>query len=242
MHQAMPLSVDHKPILPVEMQRIHESGGWVENCRVNGSLALSRALGDFKFKQNKKLKAERQIVTAYPDVEVHELNESWDFILLASDGIWDVLTNDDVVELCLKKFEKFLPPEMVCEEIMTECLSPDLLMTGTDNMTIVLVCFLHGRSYDEFCQHAAEYCQRLFPGSGNRTADETVECDTLLGGTHLDAKKSPLDADDESGDSDGDGRDPISNGDSSPEQTAAAAGTEATNGVEAAKATAANEA
>lgn len=45
------------------MQRIHESGGWVENCRVNGSLALSRALGDFKFKQNKKLKAERQIVT-----------------------------------------------------------------------------------------------------------------------------------------------------------------------------------
>lgn len=61
--QAIALSVDHKPILPVEMQRIHESGGWVENCRVNGSLALSRALGDFKFKQNKKLKAERQIVT-----------------------------------------------------------------------------------------------------------------------------------------------------------------------------------
>lgn len=45
------------------MQRIRESGGWVENCRVNGSLALSRALGDFKFKQNKKVKAERQIVT-----------------------------------------------------------------------------------------------------------------------------------------------------------------------------------
>lgn len=55
--------MDHKPILPDEMQRIHESGGWVENSRVNGSLALSRALGDFKFKQNKKVKAERQIVT-----------------------------------------------------------------------------------------------------------------------------------------------------------------------------------
>lgn len=61
--QAVALSLDHKPVLPVEMQRIHESGGWVENSRVNGSLALSRALGDFKFKQNKKVKAERQIVT-----------------------------------------------------------------------------------------------------------------------------------------------------------------------------------
>lgn len=61
--QAIALSHDHKPVLPKEMERIHDSGGWVENCRVNGSLALSRALGDFKFKQNKKVKAERQIVT-----------------------------------------------------------------------------------------------------------------------------------------------------------------------------------
>lgn len=50
-------------MLPEEMQRIRESGGWVENSRVNGSLALSRALGDFKFKQNKKVIAERQTVT-----------------------------------------------------------------------------------------------------------------------------------------------------------------------------------
>ncbi|XP_031635833.1 probable protein phosphatase 2C T23F11.1, partial [Contarinia nasturtii] len=161
--QAIALSVDHKPILPVEMQRIHESGGWVENCRVNGSLALSRALGDFKFKQNKKLKAERQIVTAYPDVEIHDVDETWDFILLASDGILDVLTNDDVVKLCLKKMEKGIPPEQICEEIMTECLSPDLLMTGTDNMTMVLICFLHNNSYEVFCNRAADYCLRLFP-------------------------------------------------------------------------------
>lgn len=236
----MALSVDHKPILPVEMQRIHESGGWVENCRVNGSLALSRALGDFKFKQNKKLKAERQIVTAYPDVEVHELDDSWDFILLASDGIWDVLTNDDVVELCLKKFEKCLPPEQICEEIMTECLSPDLLMTGTDNMTIVLTCFLHGRSYESFCKRAADYCQRLFPNDAKPTADETLECNTLLGGTHLDvgdANKVAFDADEESGESDGDGRKTaVSNGDSSPDEKVAEptdGGTATMNGIDA---------
>lgn len=177
------------------MQRIHESGGWVENCRVNGSLALSRALGDFKFKQNKKLQAERQIVTgtfgfvydvfsfanekkmnvelsfvAYPDVEIHDIDESWDFVLLASDGIWDVLTNGEVVKMCLKKMERGLPPEEICEEIMTECLSPDLLMTGTDNMTIVLICFLHNKTYEDFCKRAGEYCKRLFSDDDKTSA------------------------------------------------------------------------
>lgn len=83
--------------------------------------------------------------------------------MLASDGIWDVLTNDDVVKLCLKKMSTGIPPEQICEEIMTECLSPDLLMIGTDNMTIVLACFKHNKSYDDFCKRAAEYCLRLFP-------------------------------------------------------------------------------
>lgn len=218
LQKSLALSVDHKPILPIEMQRIHESGGWVENCRVNGSLALSRALGDFKFKQNKKLKAERQIVTAYPDVEVHDLDESWDFILLASDGIWDVLSNDDVVELCLKKFEKCIPPEQICEEIMTECLSPDLLMTGTDNMTIVLTCFLHGQSYEAFCKRAAEYVQRLYPQSNKYHLDETLENGTALSPMRLlcEPNESPF-ADenaavinDDSDDSDA--NEPISNG------------------------------
>lgn len=102
-------------------------------------------------------------LSAYPDVEIHDVDGTWDFVLLASDGIWDVLSNDEVVKLCLKKMEKGLQPEQICEEIMTECLSPDLLMTGTDNMTIVLTCFLHNKSYWDFCKRAAEYCQRLFP-------------------------------------------------------------------------------
>lgn len=165
--QAVALSLDHKPVLPVEMQRIHESGGWVENSRVNGSLALSRALGDFKFKQNKKVKAERQIVTAYPDVEIHPINEDWEFVLLASDGIWDVMTNDDVVRLCLRRIEMGIPPEQICEELMTECLSPDLLMAGTDNMTVVLICFLHKKSYEELSKRAKDINERE-----RRKADE----------------------------------------------------------------------
>lgn len=57
------LSFDHKPGNEIEMQRITAGGGWVEFNRVNGNLALSRALGDFSFKRNEKKSAEEQIVT-----------------------------------------------------------------------------------------------------------------------------------------------------------------------------------
>lgn len=61
--KAEPLSKDHKPSNLLEYQRIIAAGGWVDCNRVNGNLALSRALGDFIFKRNEKKKAEEQIVT-----------------------------------------------------------------------------------------------------------------------------------------------------------------------------------
>lgn len=57
------LSLDHKPGNEIELKRITEAGGWVDCNRVNGNLALSRALGDFGFKRNKKKAPEDQIVT-----------------------------------------------------------------------------------------------------------------------------------------------------------------------------------
>lgn len=58
-----PLSFDHKPSNEDEAKRINAAGGWVELNRVNGNLALSRALGDFVFKKNEKKRPEEQIVT-----------------------------------------------------------------------------------------------------------------------------------------------------------------------------------
>lgn len=44
-----------------------------------------------------------------------------------------------------------MEPETICEELMTRCLAPDCQMggLGCDNMTVVIICFLHGKPYSE---------------------------------------------------------------------------------------------
>lgn len=66
--KAVPLSRDHKPTLKDERARIEAAGGFVEYKRVNGNLALSRALGDFMFKRNDHKSAQEQIVTGKYEV------------------------------------------------------------------------------------------------------------------------------------------------------------------------------
>jgi protein phosphatase PTC2/3 len=86
-----------------EKQRISAAGGYVEYGRVNGrrtespfwisthrvvtgNLALSRALGDFEYKKNSELTPEAQIITANPDIIVHELADEDEFFVIACDG------------------------------------------------------------------------------------------------------------------------------------------------------------
>ena len=70
--------------------------------RVNGSLNLSRALGDMEYKRRKFLFPSEQMVTACPDVRTLDLKRGDDFCILACDGIWDVLTEQQV---CYDLFE-----------------------------------------------------------------------------------------------------------------------------------------
>ena len=64
--------------------------------RVNGNLNLSRAIGDLKYKCNQELPPAQQIITAEPDVCRVQLQPGDRFLLLACDGVWDVLTNQEV--------------------------------------------------------------------------------------------------------------------------------------------------
>ena len=58
--EAVDMSMDHKPQLDSERQRILKAGGFVSDGRVNGSLALSRAIGDLEFKRSSELGPEDQ--------------------------------------------------------------------------------------------------------------------------------------------------------------------------------------
>lgn len=64
--------------------------------RVNGDLAVSRALGDFVYKNSPALPPEKQQVSCEPDIFVYERKHAEDqFIVLACDGIWDVMSNEE---------------------------------------------------------------------------------------------------------------------------------------------------
>lgn len=150
--KCVPLSYDHKPENPQELKRILAAGGYVLGNRVNGNLALSRAFGDFHYKGNEQLPPEQQIVSPCPDVKTIELNDDVDFLLLACDGIWDVLTSEEVVDFVISHLEHSIEPGMICEQLTTRCLATDYeLVIGCDNMTVLLVCYTRGRSWVDFC-------------------------------------------------------------------------------------------
>lgn len=103
---AVPLSEDHKPDDVNERKRIYNANGFVEDGRVNGMLALSRALGDFEYKKNPAKKPKDQAVTACPDVKVVPRNAQCDYILLACDGLWDCFSSEEAIAWVHKNIYK----------------------------------------------------------------------------------------------------------------------------------------
>ncbi|KAI4374697.1 hypothetical protein MLD38_012660 [Melastoma candidum] len=89
---AKQLSVDHEP--RTERESIENRGGFVSNFpgdvpRVDGQLAVARAFGDKSIKEH---------LCSEPDVAVEEIYEDTEFIILASDGLWKVMSNQDAAD------------------------------------------------------------------------------------------------------------------------------------------------
>lgn len=103
---AIPMSFDHKPSNPEEEKRINEAGGTVEWDRVNGNLNLSRALGDFTYKENQDLKPSQQMVLWTPDVKIQTIDKDTEFMIIACDGIWDCMTNQEAVDFISTNYDK----------------------------------------------------------------------------------------------------------------------------------------
>jgi protein phosphatase PTC1 len=83
------LSYAHVATDPAEVQRIKKAGGQVFLGRVNGSLAVSRALGDHSFK--------RSGVTALPYQQKIPLTKDQKFLIIGCDGVWDVMDTQEAV-------------------------------------------------------------------------------------------------------------------------------------------------
>ncbi|OPJ72364.1 protein phosphatase 1B isoform B [Patagioenas fasciata monilis] len=130
-------AVDHKPCNPREKERIQNAGGSVMIQRVNGSLAVSRALGDYDYKCVDGKGPTEQLVSPEPEVcEILRADED-EFIILACDGIWDVMSNEELCEFVKSRLEVSDDLEKVCNWVVDTCLHKG----SRDNMSIVLVCF-----------------------------------------------------------------------------------------------------
>lgn len=99
-------------------------------------MALSRALGDFEFKHNYSLEPEQQIVTADPDIEECDFTGKEEFLVIACDGIWDCLSNQQVVDFVRRGIYHGKELAQICEEAMDRCLAPDTEIggVGCDNV------------------------------------------------------------------------------------------------------------
>ncbi|XP_047954606.1 protein phosphatase 2C 37 [Salvia hispanica] len=149
---AIPLSVDHKPDRPDELNRIQEAGGRVifwDGPRVLGVLAMSRAIGDNYLKP---------FVISEPEVTITERTAEDECLILASDGLWDVVSNETacgVARMCLQSRKPPSPPRSPGSDMTVTaagessdkgCSDASILLTklalarhSTDNVSVVVV-------------------------------------------------------------------------------------------------------
>ena len=138
------MSIDQKPTNPEEQKRIAAFGGTVVYCmgvaRVNRVLAVSRAFG------NRTL---RQVIRPDAEMMQRELTKDDDYLVMASDGLWDVMKNKDVCDYCYSPYTHGNP-----QVISDELVQAALMRGSMDNVTCIVV-------------KLKDYVQRMLSGGGS---------------------------------------------------------------------------
>ncbi|AQK92562.1 hypothetical protein Zm00014a_004020 [Zea mays] len=138
--QPLPLSVDHKPNREDEYARIEAQGGKVINWngyRVLGVLAMSRSIGDRYLKP---------YIIPVPEVTIVARAKDDECLILASDGLWDVMSNEEVCDAARKR----------------------ILLWHKKNGDDSASAQRSGDSADEAAQAAAEYLSKLALQKGSK--------------------------------------------------------------------------
>ncbi|CAM9526071.1 unnamed protein product, partial [Ectocarpus fasciculatus] len=119
------LSFDHKPSREDEGKRIRDLGGRVifwGRWRVEGVLAVSRGIGDVRLKP---------YVTSEPEITVKTIEENDLYVVVASDGLWDVMQNDEVGRVVTSCKNFLTVAQALCDEAT--------LLGSTDNITVQVI-------------------------------------------------------------------------------------------------------
>ncbi|KAF3485537.1 hypothetical protein F2Q69_00054639 [Brassica cretica] len=125
--KTMQMSTDHEP--RAERSSIEDRGGFVSNLpgdvpRVNGQLAVSRAFGDKGLKTH---------LSSEPDIKHANVDSQTDILVLASDGIWKVMTNEEAMEIA----KRVKDPQKAAKELTAEALRRE----SKDDISCVVVRF-----------------------------------------------------------------------------------------------------
>ena len=141
---AVAVTSDHKPFVAAERKRITRAGGFVRDERIMSILGVARAFGDFVFKTNTKKSAEEQMVTACPDVFSMPVVPELEFVVLASDGLWDFMGNQQVIDYVRGGIERFLPLDEICSKLLKITGVPYFRRFSgfaKDNQTVIILVF-----------------------------------------------------------------------------------------------------
>jgi protein phosphatase PTC1 len=121
--KAFQVTKDDKATNPDEIQRIEKEGGKVFDERLEGILAISRGIGDLDLK-DKGLSTE-------PHIYKVPIDDKMQFVVVASDGVWDVMTPHDIYEIC--RYDK--NPANIVDKIVDESIS----YGSEDNISCIVI-------------------------------------------------------------------------------------------------------
>ena len=121
----MRLSKDDRVDDPIEKERIIKEGGFIYNGRVGGILMLSRCFGDWGIK--------KYGVSCEPHISKIEINEDDLSVVIASDGVWDTMKDEDFKVL----MDTNLSSLDICKDVIRESLNRG----SSDNISCFIINF-----------------------------------------------------------------------------------------------------
>ncbi|KAJ0942160.1 putative protein-serine/threonine phosphatase transcription factor DBP family [Helianthus annuus] len=134
---AFEMSKDHRPCYDKERIRIESLGGFVEDGYLNGQLAVTRAIGNWHIKGLKEMDDHIGPLSAEPELKLTTLTKEDEFLIIGSDGIWDVFRNQNAVDFVRRRLQDHNDVKRCCKEMVEEAMKRG----ADDNLTVVIVCF-----------------------------------------------------------------------------------------------------